>query len=154
MKMNVHVGSWSGARSEREWRRWRLVSIILSGVCERHPKLRLVFGESGIGWLPYLLERMDDTYRARLANELELSCLPSEYFRRQIYATFQKDLHGVKAMAEIAPDNVMWGSDYPHRDGTWPDSQAAIDEQFLDVDEKVKRKMLSENVRAVYGLEL
>ena len=129
-----------------------LASVILSGVCERHPRLRLVLGESGIGWLPYLLERMDDTYEERLADDLKLSLPPSAYFKRQIYATFQKDFHGVRAMAEIAPDNVMWGSDYPHRDGTWPFSQKAIDEQFHGIDESIKRKMLGDNVRRVYRI--
>jgi predicted TIM-barrel fold metal-dependent hydrolase len=130
-----------------------LVSLILSGVCERHPHLRLVLGESGIGWLPYMLERLDDTYQERLADDLKLPRLPSEYFRRQIYATFQKDRHGVRAMAAIAPDNVMWGSDYPHRDGTWPFSRKAIEEQFRGVDPAVQRKMLWENVRRVYRID-
>ena len=130
-----------------------MVSIILSGVCERHPKLRLVLGESGIGWLPYVLERLDDTYDERLADDLKLPLPPSAYFKRQMYATFQKDFHGVRAMADIAPDNVMWGSDYPHRDGTWPFSQKAIEEQFRGVDPAIQRKMLWENVRRVYRIE-
>ena len=130
-----------------------LVSVILSGVCERHPRLKLVLGESGIGYLPYILERLDDTYEERLADDLQLPLPPSAYFKRQIYATFQKDLHGVRAMAEIAPDNVMWGSDYPHRDGTWPFSRKAIEEQFRGIDEAIQRKMLWDNVRRLYGLD-
>jgi predicted TIM-barrel fold metal-dependent hydrolase len=130
-----------------------LASLILSGVCERHPRLRLVLGESGIGWLPYMLERLDDTYEERLADDLRLPLPPSAYFKRQIHATFQKDHHGVRAMAEIAPDNVMWGSDYPHRDGTWPFSRKAIEEQFRGVDEIARRKMLWDNVRRVYGID-
>src|SRR5712691_1432486 len=130
-----------------------LVSAILSGVCERHPRLRLVLGESGIGWLPYILERLDDTYEERLSDDLKLSLPPSAYFKRQIYATFQKDFHGVRAMAEIAPDNVMWVSDYPHRDGTWPFSKKAIEEQFRGIDPKIQRKMLWENVRRVYRID-
>jgi predicted TIM-barrel fold metal-dependent hydrolase len=129
-----------------------LASVILSGVCERHPRLRLVLGESGIGWLPYMLERLDDTYEERLADDLRLPIPPSAYFKRQIYATFQKDAHGVRAMAEIAPDNVMWGSDYPHRDGTWPFSRKAIEEQFRGVAGEIQRGMLWENVRRVYRL--
>ncbi len=130
-----------------------LVSVILSGVCERHPRLKLVLGESGIGYLPYILERLDDTYEERLADDLQLPLPPSAYFKRQIYATFQKDFHGVRAMAEIAPDNVMWGSDYPHRDGTWPFSRKAIEEQFRGIDEAVQQKMLWDNVRRLYGLD-
>ena len=117
-----------------------MVSLILSGVCERHPRLRLVLGESGIGWLPYVLERLDDTYEERLADDLALPLPPSAYFKRQMYATFQKDFHGVRAMAEIAPDNVMWGSDYPHRDGTWPFSQKAIEEQFRGIPAASRRR--------------
>ena len=130
-----------------------LASVILSGVCERHPRLRLVLGESGIGWIPYMLERLDDTWEERLTDDCPLSLPPSGYFKRQIYATFQKDFHGVSAMAKIAPDNVMWGSDYPHRDGTWPFSQKGIEEQFRDVDDAIARKMLSENVRRVYRID-
>ena len=128
-------------------------SIILAGVCERHPKLKFVLGEAGIGWIPYILERMDDTYAERLADDLRLEMAPSEYFKRQIYSTFQKDFHGLKAMGEIAPDNIMWGSDYPHRDGTWPNSQAAIDDQFRDVSPELAKKALWDNARHVYGIE-
>ncbi|MBI4634757.1 MAG: amidohydrolase family protein [Candidatus Rokubacteria bacterium] len=152
-----------GARSAAALGAWVVVgpmqmdeivtAVILSGVCERHPRLRLVLGESGIGWLPYVLERLDDTYDERLADDLRLPLPPSAYFKRQIYATFQKDFHGVRAMAEIAPDNVMWGSDYPHRDGTWPFSQKAIEEQFRGVEESTRRKMLWENVRRLYRID-
>ena len=127
-------------------------SIILSGVCERHPKLRFVLGEAGIGWIPYLLERMDDTYAERLADDLRLDMAPSEYFKRQIYSTFQKDWHGLKAMAEIAPDRIMWGSDYPHRDGTWPNSQEAIMDQFQHVSDELAHKALWANVRECYRI--
>jgi predicted TIM-barrel fold metal-dependent hydrolase len=130
-----------------------LCSVILSGVCERHPRLRLVLGESGIGWLPYMLERLDDTYEERLSDDLGLPLMPSAYFKRQIYATFQKDFHGVRAMADIAPGNVMWGSDYPHRDGTWPFSQKAIEEQFRGIDEAIARRILWENARSLYRVE-
>lgn len=130
-----------------------LASVILSGVCQRHPELRLVLGESGIGWLPYMLERLDDTYEERLADDLALPLPPSAYFKRQIWATFQKDLHGVRAMAAIGPDNVMWGSDYPHRDGTWPFSRKAIDEQFRDMPKPIARKMLWDNVRHLYRID-
>jgi predicted TIM-barrel fold metal-dependent hydrolase len=130
-----------------------LCSVILAGVCERHPRLRLVLGESGIGWLPYMLERLDDTWEERLTDDCPLSLPPSGYFKRQIGATFQKDFHGVRAMAEIAPDNVMWGSDYPHRDGTWPFSQKVIEEQFRGIDGSIKRKMLWDNARRFYRLD-
>ncbi len=129
-----------------------LSALILSGVLERHTNLKIVLGESGIGWLPYILERLDDTYEERLSESCKLSLLPSDYFKRQVYATFQKDAHGIRAMAEIAPDNVMWGNDYPHRDGTWPFSQKVIEEQFRGIDEALKWKMLRENAARLYRI--
>ncbi|GIX47690.1 MAG: amidohydrolase [Candidatus Tectimicrobiota bacterium] len=131
-----------------------LTSVVFSGIPERHPQLKLVLGESGIGWIPYVLERMDYTYEDRLSDDLQLSLPPSAYFRRQIYATFQKDPLGVRLMAELAPDNVMWANDYPHRDGTWPYSQQVIAEQFAGIAPHIVRKMLWENVSALYGLGL
>ena len=95
----------------------------------------------------------DDTYVERLADDLRLELLPSEYFKRQIYSTFQKDFHGLEAMAKIAPDNIMWGSDYPHRDGTWPNSQEAISSQFEGVDGALAEKALWSNARRVYGID-
>src|SRR3989454_4239271 len=129
------------------------VSVILSGVCERHPRLRLVLGGSGIGRPPCILEPPRATDQERPGADPRRPRPPSAYFKRQMYATFQKDFHGVRAMAEIAPDNVMWGSDYPHRDGTWPFSQKAIEEQFRGIDPKIQRKMLWENVRRVYRID-
>jgi predicted TIM-barrel fold metal-dependent hydrolase len=119
----------------------------------RFPDLKLCLSEGGIGWIPYVLERLDDTYEERLADDLQLPLPPSAYFKRQMAATFQKDVHGVQAMARLAPDNVMWGSDYPHRDGTWPFSQKAIEEQFRDVPAAVAGKILRENVRRIYRIE-
>jgi predicted TIM-barrel fold metal-dependent hydrolase len=131
-----------------------LTSMVFSGIPERHPKLKIVLGESGIGWLPYVLERMDYTYEDRLTDQIKLSLKPSEYFQRQIYATFQKDPIGIRMMGQIAPDNVMWASDYPHRDGTWPESQQAIADQFTGVDDGLKHKMLWDNVSRLYDLGL
>jgi len=129
-----------------------LAAVVFSGALQRYPALRIVMAETGIGWLPYMLERLDDTYEERLADDLGLKLPPSAYFKRQMYATFQKDFHGVRAMAEIAPDNVMWGSDYPHRDGTWPFSQKAIEEQFRGIAPAIQSKMLWDNVRRVYKI--
>lgn len=111
-------------------------------------------GGATVGYEVKGLRRPDDADgRDLLADDLKLPLPPSAYFKRQICATFQKDFHGVRAMAQIAPDNVMWGSDYPHRDGTWSFSRKAIEEQFRDAPEPIARKMLWENVRRVYRIE-
>ena len=104
--------------------------MIFSGILERHPRLNAILGESGIGWLPFTLERMDYSYERRLT-DIKLSVPPSEYFRRQVYASFIIDYWGTKAMWELGYlKNIMWSTDYPHRDGSWPDSQEVIERTF------------------------
>ena len=128
-----------------------MASMLLCGALERHPGLRVVLGESGLGWIAYLLERIDITYEDRLSEDLNLPMMPSEYFKRQMHATFLKDPMGARLMAEIAPDKVMWGNDYPHRDGTWPDSQVAIEKQLAGIEPSIKRKFLWDNAASLYG---
>jgi predicted TIM-barrel fold metal-dependent hydrolase len=137
-----------------------LAAVIFSGALERHPSLKIVLAETGIGWLPYMLERMDDTYRKFLdapdfwssQSRLALAMPPSAYFRRQIWATFQSDLAGMRLLDVLGEDRVMWASDYPHADSTWPDSQAAIEVNFKSVPDRARGRILCENARKLYGL--
>jgi predicted TIM-barrel fold metal-dependent hydrolase len=132
-----------------------LAQMILGGVLERFPRLRLVSVENEIGWLPHFLARLDhgaDKYR-RVAN-LELSLRPSEYFRRQVSATFQEDRIGIEARSRIGVSSLMWASDYPHGDSTWPRSQEVIARDFADVPEGERARILGANVARVYGLEV
>jgi predicted TIM-barrel fold metal-dependent hydrolase len=137
-----------------------LAAVIFSGALERHPGLKIVLAETGIGWLPYMLERLDDTYRKFLDAEeywrrqggLALTRLPSAYFRRQVWATFQTDHAGLRLLDVLGADRVMWASDYPHADSTWPDSQQAIEESFRHVPAGACRRILCDNARELYGL--
>ncbi len=137
-----------------------LAAVIFSGALERHRGLRIVLAETGIGWLPYMLERMDDSYRKfldapeywRKHGGLAITMEPSAYFRRQIWATFQTDRAGLRLIDAIGEDRVMWASDYPHADSTWPDSQKAIEENFKGVSPSARRRILCENARELYGL--
>ena len=99
-----------------------LTSMIFGGVLERFPRMRLVLGESGIGWIPYILWRMDAEWEDQF-KDLSLTMPPSEYWKRQCWATYQTDPIGVKLLDELGADKVMWGSDFPHPDGVWPDSK-------------------------------
>jgi uncharacterized protein len=137
-----------------------LAAVIFSGALERHPKLKIVLAETGIGWLPYMVERMDDSYQRfldagdfwRAHGGLQLTMAPSAYFRRQVWATFQIDHVGLRLLDVIGDDRVMWASDYPHADSTWPDSQKAIAANFKDVADPARRRILCDNARALYGL--
>jgi predicted TIM-barrel fold metal-dependent hydrolase len=137
-----------------------LAAVIFAGALERHPRLRIVLAETGIGWLPYMLERMDDSYRKfvdapeywRAHGGLRITMEPSAYFRRQIWATFQTDLAGLRLLDTLGEDRVMWASDYPHADSTWPESQKAIADNFKDVAPGARRRITCDNARALYGL--
>ena len=128
-----------------------LAGIIGAAVLERYPKLRISFGESGIGWIPYALERMDFEWEDRF-RDLGLKMKPSDYWRRQCKATFQFDLVGLKLIDELGVETLMWGSDYPHTDGVWPESSKYITEQFREVRPDAVRKITCENAGKFYGL--
>jgi predicted TIM-barrel fold metal-dependent hydrolase len=134
--------------------------LILSGVLERFPRLKIVSAENNCGWLPYYLQRMDRGF-ARFGPSgtvtpwpTKLTLKPSEYFRRQMYCTFIDDSFGVASRHWIGVDNVMWSSDYPHTASTWPHSRDIIARDFKDVSEVEKRKIVRENAAQLYGFDL
>jgi uncharacterized protein len=128
-----------------------LAAVIGAGVLERYPKVRIAFGESGIGWLPYALDRMDFEWEDRF-QDLGLTMRPSEYWRRQCKATFQFDRIGTKLIEDIGAETLMWGSDYPHGDGVWPESSQYIAEQFGHLPADLTHKITCENAARFYGL--
>ena len=128
-----------------------LAAVIGAGVLERYPRIRISFGESGIGWIPYALDRMDFEWEDRF-RDLGLKMRPSEYWRRQCKATFQFDPIGTKLIDDIGVETLMWGSDYPHPDGVWPQSSKYIAEQFGHLPPDVVSKITCENAGKFYGL--
>jgi predicted TIM-barrel fold metal-dependent hydrolase len=128
-----------------------LTALMGRAVFERYPNFRVVFGESGIGWIPYVLDRMDFEYEDQY-KDLPMKMKPSEYWRRQCRATFQYDRVGTKLIDEMGVETLMWGSDYPHPDGVWPDSETYIKEQFAHLPADVTHKMTCENAGRFYGL--
>src|SRR6266571_8789405 len=127
-----------------------IAAVIGAEVLERYPNLRLGFGESGIGWLPYALDRMDFEFEDRFRDLMKLK--PSEYWRRQCRATFQFDRIGPKLIDEMGVETLMWGSDYPHPDGVWPESSKYIEEQFAGLPAEIVHKITCENAGKFYGL--
>ena len=133
-----------------------LAIMVFCGALDRHPEMKLILGESGIGWLPYMIERMDYELlnHGPSVKDVTISAKPSEIFARQIYATFQDDRFGVQSIEHIGVDNVMWASDYPHPDSTFPNSQKALAEIFAGVDPAIVRKLTRDNAAKVYGMQL
>jgi predicted TIM-barrel fold metal-dependent hydrolase len=128
-----------------------LAAVIGAAVLERYPNVRISFGESGCGWIPYALDRMDFEWEDRF-RDLGLTMKPSDYWRRQCKATFQFDRIGGKLIDEMGVETLMWGSDYPHADGVWPESSKYIEEQFGHLPADYIRKMTCENAGRFYGL--
>ena len=131
-----------------------LVTIILSGILERHPGLKFVLGESGIGWIAFVLERLDYELMQYdgVAGGVPLKVPPREIFRRQVYATFSDERLGVRLIPEIGIDNCLWAADYPHGDGSFPHSKKVIQRMFGDADPVLRRKVLHDNAATLYGI--
>ena len=133
-----------------------MTGLVLGGVLERHPELRVAFLESGTGWMPYWLNRLDNHHEWMEHTELAgLSLTPSEYFARQcVTCSDPEDGLAPWVIARLGADHVMWASDFPHPDALFPD---AVD-HFLDdmqsavVDREPLSAVLWETPARFYGL--
>ena len=122
---------------------------------ERHPKLKFICGEFETGWLGQFLGRLDHAaYRTPEAKSKDLSMEPSEYFRRNWYATFEDDEAGIRTRDMIGVDNLLWGNDYPHHDAIWPHSMEVLARIMKGVPEDEVEKMTSGNVMQLYNIKL
>lgn len=144
--------------AEASWFAHRpLTFLIWSGVFERHPKLTVVMAEQGSAWIIPTLRAWDGQYRRPMFEHLVggLSRAPSEYFARQIFiaaSMLTPEECGVRH--KIGVDKLMWGSDYPHPEGTWPHTKKRIHETFSRVPEPEIRAMLGETAMKVYGFDV
>jgi predicted TIM-barrel fold metal-dependent hydrolase len=130
--------------------------LLWGGVFERHPRLRCVFAEQGSDWVPDLLEVLDRMYKTMFRHERKrLSLAPSEYWKRQ--CTVQSMFltrREVEMRHVIGVANMTWGSDYPHYEGSWPNSHKCLSEMLDGVPEPEIRAILGENAARVYGFDL
>jgi predicted TIM-barrel fold metal-dependent hydrolase len=132
-----------------------LGEMLTSPLFDRHPRLRIVLAEADIGWLPWLLARVDRGHeRYARQNGIHTKLAPSEYFHRNVSASFIMDRVGVFNREFIGVDNLMWSSDYPHTDSTWPRSRESIDRDFAGVSEADRVKMTCTNAAKLYGFEV
>jgi len=134
-----------------------ILTMIFGGVLERFPRLKIVSAENDIGWVPFLMERADKYYRRwKQGYKIEISLKPSEYFARQVYATFIDDPEGLRVYHHFAggADNFMWSTDYPHQAATWPHSREVVARDFQSLPEDDRRKIIRENTARLYGFTL
>jgi uncharacterized protein len=132
-----------------------LATMVFSGALERHPGLTLVLAESGVGWLPYFLTRMDLEWR-NLRDKIDYAprVPPSELFHRQVYATFEEEEMAAQFIPLLGADACMWASDYPHTDSTFPSSRRAVEEAMGSLPVGDQRKITATNCASLYGFPL
>ena len=117
-----------------------LIDFLFSGVLVRFPDLKLLYAEAQIGWIPYVLERVDDVWdvhRGWSDSQRNVSEPPSQYYYRQVVSCFFKDGVGVENLDRVGRDNIAFETDYPHQDSTWPNTHQVAKELFgqLDADD-------------------
>ena len=138
------------------WIRRSLTSMIMAGVFERHPKLKVVSVENQGGWVAHWLFRMDQRYRERRGSweRFSTEMMPSDFFHQNISVSFQDDWTAVAMRSLIGVDNLLWGSDYPHTECTWPESRRVVREIFDGVSEEDLGKITYSNTARVFGFSL
>jgi len=131
-----------------------LAVFVLGGVLERFPKLTIVSAENDVAWMPYLMWRMDFAHGriGALSSSVKLSLKPSEYVKRQVYASFINEPIFLDGLQRYAADNAMWSSDYPHTAAIWPKSQQFIEETFSNIAEQDRRKIVHDTAARVYRI--
>jgi predicted TIM-barrel fold metal-dependent hydrolase len=125
-----------------------LCDFLFSGVLVRFPTLKLAYSEGQIGWLPYILERVDDVWvdhRAWGGVRDLIPEPPSTYYYRQVFGCFFKDRHGIESIDRCGVDNVTFETDYPHTDSTWPHTKKLAEEMVAGLGDETVYKIMRGN---------
>jgi predicted TIM-barrel fold metal-dependent hydrolase len=131
-----------------------VAAMIYSGVFERYPKLRVGVVEFEVAWAPYFIARLDNVYSERAVGRklprFKDGMLPSDFFRRNVFISFQEDDIGIQLRSSIGVENLMWGSDYPHAESTFPKSRQIVERLLKDVPERERAMIAGENAARLY----
>jgi predicted TIM-barrel fold metal-dependent hydrolase len=128
------------------------VDLLLSRVFHEFPRLRIALSEGGIGWMPYVIERLDYTWeRHRWYTGVNTDVAPSELFRDHIFGCFIVDNAGIEVRHLIGLDNLMFEGDYPHSDSNFPASRKKLADVLRDVPDGEARKIAEDNARRVFN---
>ncbi len=131
-----------------------VANLLFSGVLDRFPTLKFVSVESGLGWVPYLLETADHQYEAQHLWDEGMTMRPSEYFRRNCYVNFWFEVSGITLRHMIGVDNIMWESDFPHPTSTYPHSRKAIESSLAEVPADEQKKMVETNAARLFKIDV
>jgi len=130
---------------------------LFSGNLVRFPELRLAYSEGQIGWIPYILERVDDVWREHRAWGGVKDLIPeppSTYYYRNMYGCFFRDQHGIDSLDVVGVDNITFETDYPHTDSTWPDTKDIATGFMEGLDEEAVYKIMRGNAIRMLSLDL
>ncbi|MDT5351379.1 MAG: hypothetical protein QOH91_4666 [Mycobacterium sp.] len=120
-----------------------VVKLVASGALDRHPNLKVLVSEGGATWVPFIADRMEEGYRQHaMVVRPKLKRSPREIVYSQVYASFQHDSSAIAAMTAMGFNNLLWGSDYPHMEGTFGHTQATLHQLFDDVDQATRDRIL------------
>jgi predicted TIM-barrel fold metal-dependent hydrolase len=166
MPVSFHVGTGSNPVTERGpggavinylevglGAQRTLAYLAASGVLERHPALHVVMVECGAGWLAWAIERMDEAFEEHhWWVDPKLKETPGHYVRRQAHVTFGADASAIHNRTITGVDTLLWASDYPHPEGTWPHTRETLDRLFSDVDARERDAIVGGTTAKLYGL--
>ena len=133
-----------------------MIDWIFSGKLEQFPGLKLLYAECQIGWIPYFIERADDTWETHqwAQGEARIPHPPSSYYRRNVFGCFFKDTVGIEMIDRIGVDNIMFETDYPHQDGTFPRSKDVARDLFGHLEQEAVDKIARVNAIRLLDLDL
>jgi predicted TIM-barrel fold metal-dependent hydrolase len=130
-----------------------MVDLLFSPVFHRHPNLKILLAEGGIGWMPYLLERADMTFdRQRFWQPINQDVRPSELFAQHIWGCFISDRTGIWLRYDIGVDKILWECDFPHSDSLWPNSRKMLAEALADVSDDEAAAIAGGNAAKLFRL--
>lgn len=120
-----------------------VTKLVASGALDRHPNLKVLVSEGGATWVPFIADRMEEGYRQHaMVVRPKLTRSPREIIYSQVYASFQHDGSAIAAMTAMGYRNVLWGSDYPHIEGTFGHTQQTLHKLFDGVDQEIKDRIM------------
>lgn len=132
-----------------------ITKLVGGGVLDRHPKAHVLTIEAGASWLPALAERMDEVHDAHQHYvKPKLSMMPSQIVARQVHTAFQYDRAGIVARNVLGHQTLIWGADYPHLEGTFPNSKSVVDGLFdgIEISEEEKADIIGGTAAKLFKL--
>jgi predicted TIM-barrel fold metal-dependent hydrolase len=146
---------WTTAVGNKISLGWVFMQLVYGAVPERHPNLRFVLVEGGIGWIAFQLNTMDHMFNDHQAwTAPRLNLKPSEYFWRQFWATFEDDRPGILTLPMLDPSKLMWAGDYPHTEGNFPYAQEQVAHDLAGLDDDVVDAITFSNAAELFGLAI